>query len=67
MNSVCAASEDSTNITWGVFHSRNSSAPPKSIVGTYPLQKESPNSHAMMRHTIDIAKYVVFDRKCLTE
>ena len=66
MSSVCAATGDSDGITWGVFHSRNSSAPPKSIVGTYPLQKESPNSHAMMRHTINIAKYVVFDRKCLS-
>ena len=66
MSSVCAATGDSDGITWGVFNSRNSSAPPKSIVGTYPLQKESPNSHAMMRHTINIAKYVLFDRKCLS-
>ena len=67
MNSVCVASEDSNVITWVVFHSQTSSAPTKTIVGTYPLQKEFPKSHAMMRHTIDIAKYVVFDRKCLSD
>ena len=50
------APESNSGVTWGVYNARKTPvSTPKTIKGTYPLHKESSNSHAMMRHTIDIA------------
>lgn len=57
MNYVMTATDETKDVVWGTYNARRNATPEhqKSIVGTYPLQKESPNSHFMMRHTMNIA------------
>lgn len=57
----CTEAEECDSVTWGVYNANNSTSPcpDKTTIGIYPLQRQSPNSHSMMRHTIDIAKYVI--------